>query len=162
MAPSLDPTKNNAVAPCPQRFHGNYKCASSKSACSHRLQRPDAWRGGPSDFWGGTSPLKNGCSPPSCSWGEDRTLLPTSSENLQPRTPDFQELAAFERSQRQRQKNDYDRRHGVRDLPQQSEGTPVWIVDLQKEGDVRGSSDEPRSHWVDSGEIALISSRCRR
>ncbi|KAL1422509.1 hypothetical protein MTO96_022025 [Rhipicephalus appendiculatus] len=62
-------------------------------------------------------------------------------------------------SQRQRQKKDYDRRHGVGDLPQLSEGTDVWIVDLQKEGVIRGSPDEPRSYWVDSGETSLRRNR---
>lgn len=107
-----------------------------------------------------SSPLKNGYSPAELLMGRRlRTLLPTPSENLQPRTPDFQKLAAFERSQRQRQKKDYDRRHGVRDLPQLSEGTDVWIVDLQKEGVVRGTADEPRSYWVDYGETSLRRNR---
>nr|XP_050031134.1 uncharacterized protein K02A2.6-like [Dermacentor andersoni] len=106
------------------------------------------------------SPLKNGYSPAELLMGRRlRTALPTSSESLQPRTPDFEELAAFERSQRQRQKRDYDRRHGVRDLPELSEGTDVWIVDLQREGVVRGSTDEPRSYWVDSGETSLRRNR---
>lgn len=65
-----------------------------------------------------TSLLKNGYSPTELLMGRRlRTALPTSSESLQPRTPDFQKLAAFEKSQRQRQKRDYDRRHGVRDRP---------------------------------------------
>ncbi|KAL1486919.1 hypothetical protein MTO96_031164 [Rhipicephalus appendiculatus] len=95
-----------------------------------------------------------------------RTFLPASSENLLAQTPDFQELAAFERSQRQRQKRDYDRCHGLRGLPQQSEATDILIVELHKKGSFEEALPSPERTGSTPGkflccQIALIS-RCLR
>lgn len=107
-----------------------------------------------------TSPLKNGFSPAELLMGRRlRTALPTSSESLQPRTPDLRKLAAFEKTQRCRQKKDYDRRHGVRDLSELSDGTEVWIIDLQRKGIVQGRPAEPRSYWVETDESSVRRNR---
>lgn len=107
-----------------------------------------------------TSPLKNGFSPAELLMGRRlRTALPTSSESLQPRTPDLRKLAAFEKTQRCRQKKDYDRRHGVRDLAELSDGTEVWIIDLQRKGIVQGRPAEPRSYWVETDESSVRRNR---
>lgn len=96
-----------------------------------------------------TSPLKNGYSPSELLMGRRlRTTLPVPAESLHPRTPDNQQLRVFESESRRKQKQDFDRHHGVRDLPLLDDDTDVWLVDLQRQGVVSGQADEPRSYWV--------------
>lgn len=98
-----------------------------------------------------TSPLKNGYSPSELLMGRKlRTTLPVASESLRPHTPDEKQLRLFERESRRKQKQDFDRRRGVRDLSPLDDGTDVWLVDLQRQGVVSGQADEPRSYWVET------------
>lgn len=66
------------------------------------------------------TPLQNGYSPSQLLMG--RTLcstLPTSREARKPSIPDIESLNTKEKELRQKQKENYDRRHDVKELPLQ-------------------------------------------
>lgn len=98
-----------------------------------------------------TSPLRSGYTPSELLMGRRlRTTLPVASDNLRPHTPDDQQLSLFEIDQRRKQKQNFYRRHGVRDLPRLDDATDVWLVDLQRQGMVETQAEERRSYWVET------------
>ena len=94
------------------------------------------------------TPLPNGHSPSQLLMGRIlRSTLPTCRESRKPKIPDYKLLVTKERQLRQKQKENYDRRHGVKELPSLLPGDLVWVTDRQEEGTVQEQVG-PRSYGV--------------
>lgn len=84
-----------------------------------------------------TTPLNNGYSPAELLMGRQlRSTVPTTAEQLQPRTPDAAALQSSDRVYKQQQAKYYDRRHRTRDRGRWKADDRVWIPDLQTEATV--------------------------
>ncbi|KAL3218996.1 hypothetical protein MRX96_031211 [Rhipicephalus microplus] len=94
-----------------------------------------------------STPLKNGYSPAKLLMGRRlRSRFSLCSTKLTPQWPDQDSLRNFEERYRQRQRKDFDRRHGVCDLPEHLYGDAMWVTDLKSKGTVQAPADEPRSY----------------
>ncbi|XP_070381692.1 uncharacterized protein [Dermacentor albipictus] len=92
--------------------------------------------------------LKNAYSPGELLMcGRLRTKLPLSSTKK------------FEEQYRKCQRKDFDRRHGVRDLPELFYGDNVWLTDLKCKAKVQAPADDPRSYWVNTDTDAVRRNR---
>ena len=78
--------------------------------------------------------------------GKLRTTVPMTREQRKPKVPDQQSLKAREEEIKRNQKNNFDSRRGVRDLPELEEGELVWTPDRQAEAVVQEVA--PRSYNV--------------
>lgn len=78
-----------------------------------------------------------------------RTNVPSSRESRKPAVPDRKLLITRETELRRKQKNNFNRRHRVRDLSPAMQGDLVWIPDRREEGTV-GDQVGPRSYQVDT------------
>ena len=65
-----------------------------------------------------------------------RTNLPTTRDSLRPAVPDLSLVRRREEQMRQQAEQNYNRRHGARDLEPLSPGQTVWIPDRQEESEV--------------------------
>nr|XP_037291864.1 uncharacterized protein LOC119187867 [Rhipicephalus microplus] len=102
--------------------------------------------------------LKNEYSPDELLMGRRlRSRLPLCSTKLTHQLPDQDSLRNFEERYRQRQRKDFDRRHGVRYLSELLHRDAVWVTDLKSKGTVQAPTDEPRSYWVNinTGAVTL-------
>ncbi|XP_040359375.1 uncharacterized protein LOC121047832 [Ixodes scapularis] len=98
-----------------------------------------------------STPLKNSYSPADLLMGRRlRTKLPIVPEMLMPHMPDMRKLRDFEELYRENQKKDFNRRHGVRTLPEVLNGDEVWITDIKQKGTVQRPAEEPRSYFLDT------------
>ncbi|EDO39892.1 predicted protein [Nematostella vectensis] len=73
------------------------------------------------------------------------------AELLDQRAPDkvdYEHLRAKDGAIKERQKQSYDRRHGVLPLPPLQCGDEVWIPDRKQKGTVIGKTNEPRSYQL--------------
>ncbi|XP_011406246.1 PREDICTED: uncharacterized protein K02A2.6-like [Amphimedon queenslandica] len=94
------------------------------------------------------TPLSNGYSPSQLLMGRTlRSTLPTTRENRKPHLPDCDVLKHIEEEQRRKQKDRFDCRHGVRDLPLLEPGDVVWLSDRHENGTVEEQVG-PRSYQV--------------
>ena len=62
-----------------------------------------------------------------------RTVVPITREQRIPQVPDIDTLKEREKQLKDRQKRNFDKRHGVRDLPQLIPGDLVWMPDREEE-----------------------------
>jgi transposase InsO family protein len=96
------------------------------------------------------TPLPNGYSPSQLLMGRIlRSTVPSSREIRKPSIPDSKSLIAREKQLREKQKRNFDRRHGVRELPVLTEGDLVWLSDRKERGTV-GEQIGPRSYEVET------------
>jgi transposase InsO family protein len=85
--------------------------------------------------------------------------LPQVVEHLQPQWPYLEDFRTQDSSFKRRQKDDYDRRHGVRSLPPIPDDSEVWITSDKKQaipGRVTGQRGTPRSYNIStpSGQVS--------
>ena len=66
-----------------------------------------------------------------------------------PQIPDSCALQMKEAQMRKKQKENYDCRHGVKELAPLSQGDLVWVSDRREEGTIEGNAG-PRSYEVDT------------
>ena len=98
-----------------------------------------------------------GCSPAELMMGRRmRTLLPTIPRQLEPVSLDRSAIEAKDTLTKMRYADDYNRRHGVRKLPELEAGEPVRVkLDNEKswtkEGTIVDQHQSPRSYIVDVG-----------
>lgn len=98
-----------------------------------------------------STPLPNGYSPTELLMGRRmRTTVPIATQLLEPKLPDQKELRRYEQENRNRQKQYFDRRHGVRQLDPLGSGERVWVIDLKRTGVVQNKAHTPRSYWITS------------
>lgn len=103
-----------------------------------------------------STPLKNGYSPAELLMGRRlRTTLPISEEMLRPKGVDHATLKKREAMLKMQQKQQFDKHHGARHLPDLDEGQDVWVIDMQRKGTVKGPASTPRSYLVttDNGDL---------
>ena len=81
-----------------------------------------------------------------------RANLPLTKEQLCPRWPNLEEFKRQNKVFKSKQKRDFDRRHGVRPLPQIPNGTKAWDTsgDQPVSGRVVAPSKAPRSYIVET------------
>lgn len=83
------------------------------------------------------TPLQNGYSPSELSMCRKlRTSLPTTREQLAPKLPDSSALRTQDERLKERQKNNFDQRRGVRELTPLQSGDRVWLPDREEEAEV--------------------------
>ena len=75
------------------------------------------------------------------------TTLPSTRVQRLPRVPDSLSLHQKDAKVKSRQKHEYDKRHGVQDLPPLNPGDTVWIPDRKTEAEVV-EEVHPRSYEV--------------
>lgn len=107
-----------------------------------------------------SSPLQNGYSPAELLMGKKlRSTLRLASEKLTPKLPDTEKLRRDEESYKQRQAQNYNRRHRASVLPDLSSGEKVWVKDASSPAVVVGKSEEPRSYLVKTEQSLLRRNR---
>ena len=81
-----------------------------------------------------------------------RTTLPQTVTQLVPKWPYLLEVCQKEQSFKEKQKEFYDRRHRVRDLPALPSETGVWVTSGTPpvEGRIVGQAESPRSYLVET------------
>ena len=81
-----------------------------------------------------------------------RTQLPVLPSTLVPRNllREREEVAKKEEIYRSNQKNNFDRRHQVHELPDLTTGESVWIRDQDRLGTVQGRTQHPGSYLVET------------
>ena len=99
-----------------------------------------------------STPLQNGFSPSELLMNRKlRTTVPMTREQRKPKVPDQTLVRAREEEIKRNLKRNYDRRYGVRELPELNPGDAVWIPDRKEEGMVQ-EEVAPRSYRVNTPE----------
>ena len=107
-----------------------------------------------------TAPLFNGFSPSQLLMSRRlRTRVPSTPISLIPELVDFEELDRKEETYRTLQKQNFDRRHRAKALPQLGIGDEVWIKDMKRTGRITALTEQPRSFIVASGPNYLRRNR---
>ena len=97
-----------------------------------------------------STPLSNGHSPSELLMCRTlRTTVPTTRHQRRPKLPDVELLRKKEDSLKRRQKENFDKHHGVRELEPLDPGDEVWISNRGSKGVVEGEVQE-RSYEVTS------------
>ena len=106
-----------------------------------------------------STPLQNGFSPAELLMSRKlRTVVPITREQRRPQVPDIDTLKEREKQLKDRQKRNFDKRHGVRDLPQLIPGDLVWMPDREEEAVVE-EEVAPRSYDVSTSGGTLRRNR---
>ncbi|KAK7912494.1 hypothetical protein WMY93_012705 [Mugilogobius chulae] len=93
----------------------------------------------------------NGYSPTELLMGRKiRTTVPVIPSQLDPHGADLGKVKSREQSYRQRQKQNYYKRHRAHDMPSLQQGEHVWIKDMQQRGTVVSTAGTPRSYIVET------------
>ncbi|KAI5725500.1 hypothetical protein M8J77_016303 [Diaphorina citri] len=87
-----------------------------------------------------------------------RDVLPTHGMNLKHNSHDDASFRIRDQQRKSKYKENYDRRHGVRELPKLNIGDKVWITDLKRNGIVEGTAGV-RSYWIRVGPRVLRRNR---
>lgn len=96
-----------------------------------------------------STPLANGFSPAELMMGRKlRSLVPMMPSALE--TTNNAKVRYKEKLIKEKQIQDYNRRHGSKNLTELKKGDKVWITDLRKYGFVLKKLDEPRSYLIQS------------
>ncbi len=95
--------------------------------------------------------LQNGSSPSELLMGRKlQTTLPTAPGQLQPPQGGDPQLQEKEAKYREKQADNYKRRHRATDLPVLAQGCDVWIRDMDRNGTIVSPTRDPRSYLVDT------------
>ncbi|KAK3760432.1 hypothetical protein RRG08_023727 [Elysia crispata] len=106
----------------------------------------------------GLPPLQNGLAPSELLMGRRlKTKLPFV-QKAQPQKPDFPLLIQKEFRYRKNQRQNYNRRHAVREAPELQPGDPVFVKDLRRSGSVN-KYHNPRSYIVHTEQGTIRSNR---
>lgn len=81
-----------------------------------------------------------------------RTSLPVRPKSLDPKWPTIKQVAAREKTIKQKQKHYYDKRHRARPLKPLNRKQKVWVKDQKKMGIVQSESTFPRSYHVQTDQ----------
>ncbi|KAL4007109.1 Rho guanine nucleotide exchange factor 40 [Sarotherodon galilaeus] len=104
--------------------------------------------------------LANGYSPTELLMGRRiRTTIPVIPSQLNPSGTDTDKLKAIEQSYRQKQRQNYNRRHRAHDMLQLNPGDKVWVSDMDTRGTVVSMAGSPRSYIVDTAKGTLRRNR---
>eukprot|EP00118_Oscarella_pearsei_P023104 m.272463 g.272463 ORF g.272463 m.272463 type:complete len:1311 (+) comp40563_c0_seq3:40-3972(+) len=97
-----------------------------------------------------STPLSNGYSPAELLMSRKiRSTVPMIPELRKPKIPDIFALQEVEERKRAHSKENYDKRHRVKELPTLQVGDRVWVTDQKVEGTVTmPAKGRPRSYWV--------------
>jgi len=82
-----------------------------------------------------------------------RTTIPTTRSQRLPRVPDQDAVRARDLKTKKRQKTNFDRHHGARELPQLEPGDTVWLPEKEAEATVQAEV-APQSFRVTTAEGA--------
>lgn len=77
-----------------------------------------------------------------------RTAIPSTRKQRIPKVPDAGEVRARDKMTKDRQKRNFDKHHGARELPSVDEGDRVWIPTRNEEATVIETDVAPRSHVI--------------
>ncbi|XP_072145455.1 uncharacterized protein [Dermacentor andersoni] len=77
-----------------------------------------------------------------------RTTLPLHPNRLVPKTPNLKEVRKKDAVVREKQRQNYDRRHAARHLVPLAPGDSVWVKDCRREGVICQRAKRPRSYVV--------------
>ena len=95
-----------------------------------------------------STPLQNGYGPSELLMGRKlKTVVPITREQRKPQVLDAEALRAQEEKLKADQKRNFDRHHGVQELPQLNLGDLTWLPDFQMEA-VVDEEVAPRSYNV--------------
>ena len=109
-----------------------------------------------------STPLKNGFSPSELLMGRRlRTKVPAMPNILKPNVQDTdrQTVQLKEDAYRSRQQIYHDKRHQAHTLPPLPSGQQVWVRDQNREGQVIGAAQQPRSYLVQTDMSTLRRNR---
>ena len=95
------------------------------------------------------TPLANGLSPSEILMGRKlRTKLPILPFTLNPHSPDLTTLKQKEQHYKEKQRENYNSRHAVQEQPPLNPGDSVFTKDLQRQGQIIRSHNNPRSYII--------------
>ena len=90
-----------------------------------------------------STPIANGYSPAELIFGRRiRTQIPSTDDQLKPNWPDIPAVRQQETNSKQYQKENHDRAHRAKSLPELSPGTTVYISDQHKQAVVENQLDD--------------------
>ena len=96
-----------------------------------------------------STPLECGLSPAELLMERKiRTAVPISPKMLTPQWPYLDQFLEADQHIKNRQKNNFDKRHNARDLPVLGVGEKVWIIVHKSEGMVMEKTASSRSYLV--------------
>ena len=105
-----------------------------------------------------STPLLNGLSPSELLMGRQlRTQLPVLPSTLYPnvQAEDRQQVEKKEESYRSDQHNSFNKWHRAKELPPLQPGDPVWARDQERQGQVLGPTEQPRSYLVKTDKCTI-------
>ena len=76
--------------------------------------------------------------------------MPISSGQLQPQWSDLKDFREKDEALKQKQQQNYNRRHRTQTLPPLPAGQKVWVMPTKAQGTVVGPAPTPRSYVVDT------------
>uniref|UniRef100_A0A3Q2ZKC0 Gypsy retrotransposon integrase-like protein 1 n=2 Tax=Kryptolebias marmoratus TaxID=37003 RepID=A0A3Q2ZKC0_KRYMA len=98
-----------------------------------------------------SAPLANGFSPAELLMGRRiRTTVPVTQSQLMPKNIDTEKLRTAENKYRQKQRQNYNRRHRAHNMSPLHPGEEVWVTDLQTRGTVVSGAGSPRSYIIET------------
>jgi hypothetical protein len=99
------------------------------------------------------TPLENGKSPAELLFGRRiRTHVPICSDQLKPYLVDVEELKEKEGNRINRQKKNFDKAHGAKELPEIPVGAKVFVKDRSQQGTVVKHHQTPRSYVIETND----------
>ena len=95
------------------------------------------------------APIHNGYSPAQLLMSRSlNTKVPILPEKLRAKVPDQDEVNSHETTYRLRMKNNFNQRHGARNLQKLDPGDDVWITDRNETATVQDQANHSRSYIV--------------
>eukprot|EP00731_Ephydatia_muelleri_P017051 Em0010g149a len=88
-----------------------------------------------------------------------RTTIPQLPCQMVPSWPYLQKFRTSDEETKQRQKENYDLRHGVKTLPELEHGTEVWVTNRGKRGTITSKTNIPRSYIINTPEGTIRRNR---
>ena len=88
-----------------------------------------------------------------------RTTIPQLPCQMVPSWPYLQKFRTSDEEAKQRQKENYDLRHGVKPLPELEHGTEVWVTNRGKRGTITSKTNTPRSYIINTPEGTIRRNR---
>eukprot|EP00731_Ephydatia_muelleri_P017063 Em0010g161a len=88
-----------------------------------------------------------------------RTTIPQLPCQMVPSWPYLQKFCTSDEETKQRQKENYDLRHGVKTLPELEHGTEVWVTNRGKRGTITSKTNIPRSYIINTPEGTIRRNR---
>ena len=107
-----------------------------------------------------STPTHNGYSPAELLFGRRlRSTLPATPDKLEPDWPKITDIRQKESIYKQKQTDNFNKRHQAKELPKLSHGEKVWVTDMDSPATVIKQADEPRSYVVKTEKSILRRNR---